>query len=330
MILVTGAAGFIGFHLVKKLVEYNHNVVAVDNINDFYDVNLKKNRLKLLGINADDRSFKNCINENIIFYKIDLLDSISLNKIFTKHKIDLVFHLASHAGVKYSTNIPKTYLNNNIIGFINLIDAVRNFNINKFIYASSSSLYPNNIDISELNENLNLNEFKSIYAASKKTNEIIANTYSKIYDFNSIGLRFFSVYGPMGRPDMSYFIFCDSIFKKKKIKLYNSGEIYRDFTYVDDVVDFLLNLINHKEDSKYAIYNVGNSKPVKILDILNKIEKITGLSAEKIMFKKNKEDNYATCAKLDRIKSEFNYNPKWDIDSGLHSFVSWYKDYYNV
>ena len=178
-----------------------------------------------------------------------------------------------------------------------------------------------------MDEGLNLLEFKSVYAASKKINEIVANNYSKIYGVKTIGLRFFSVYGPMGRPDMSYFIFCDSIFNKKEIKLYNSGEIFRDFTYIDDVLDFLFNLLN-KDNYKYSIYNVGNNKPVKILEILNIIERIIGVKAKKIMLSKNKEDNYATYANLDRVRSEFNYNPEWDIERGLRSFVSWYKDFY--
>tara|TARA_B100000902_G_C27244481_1_gene881836 strand:- start:517 stop:1506 length:990 start_codon:yes stop_codon:yes gene_type:complete len=329
MILVTGAAGFIGFHLLRKLIDNNHQVVAIDNLNEFYDVSLKKNRLKLLGIDVDNKLYQNKINENLFFYKTDLLDFNSLNKIFKDHKIDLVFHLASHAGVKYSNVVPRSYLNNNILGFINLIDLVRDFSVDRFIYASSSSLYPNNIGVHQLDEDLSLNEFKNVYAASKKTNEIIANTYSKIYGINTIGLRFFSVYGPMGRPDMSYFIFCDSIFNKKEIKLYNSGKNFRDFTYIDDVVDFLFNLLNSK-NNKHSIYNVGNNKPVKILEILNKMELIIGLDAKKIMLNKNKEDNYATYANLDRIQSEFNYNPKWDIERGLQNFVSWYKDYYKI
>ena len=326
MILVTGAAGFIGFHLVKKLIEKKHEVVAIDNLNDFYDLNLKESRLKLLGVDTDKNSTVNKINENLFFYKIDLIDNKSLNKIFESHKISIVFHLASHAGVKSSTNFPKIYLDNNIISFNNLIENSRIFKIKKFIYASSSSVYPNNNKIYPLKESLVCNEFKSVYAASKISNEIIANTYSKIFKINTIGLRFFSVYGPSGRPDMSYFIFFNSLYHNKQINLYNSGKIYRDFTYIDDVVKFCLKLIN--SENKFSIYNVGNNKPVQILDVLNKIETITGLKTKVKMLKKNREDNYATYANIDRAKLDFNYNPKWNIDEGLIKFNNWFKSFY--
>ena len=326
MILVTGAAGFIGFHLVKKLIEKKYDVVAVDNLNDFYDLSLKESRLRILGLDIDNISKLNKINENLFFYKIDLIDNKSLNKIFKNHKISIVFHLASHAGVKSSTNFPKIYLDNNIISFNNLIENSRIFKIKKFIYASSSSVYPNNNKIYPLKENLVCNKFKSVYAASKISNEIVANTYSKIFKINTIGLRFFSVYGPLGRPDMSYFIFFKSLYHNKQINLYNSGEIYRDFTFIDDVIKFCLKLIN--SENKFSIYNVGNNKPVLILDILKKIESITGIKPKVQMLEKNREDNYASYANIDRAKLDFNYNPKWNIEQGLINFNNWFKNFY--
>ncbi len=328
MILVTGVAGFIGFHLVKKLIDSGYKVVAVDNINDFYDVNLKKNRLKILGIDINKKPFVNKISDNLFFHKIDLLESNLIDKVFEIYKINLVFHLASHAGVKQSTIIPKIYFNNNVKGFLNLIDNARTHQVKKFIYASSSSIYPNNDDLNELNEELCLKKFKSIYAASKMSNEIIANTFSEIYNIQTIGLRFFSVYGPYGRPDMSYYIFCNSIYNNKKIELYNSGENYRDFTYIDDVVNFLMILLEFKNKTKYSVYNLGNSNPVKIIDLLKMIENITGKKSKINLLEKNKEDNFATFANINRIKSEFNFVPNWTIKDGLQSFVSWYKNYY--
>lgn len=328
MILVTGAAGFIGFHLVKKLLDCGHKVVAIDNINDFYDVSLKKNRLKILGIDINNNPFVNKVSDNLFFHKIDLLESNLIDEIFEIYEINFVFHLASHAGVKQSTTFPKIYFNNNVSGFLNLIDKARSYGVEKFIYASSSSIYPNNNELNQLNEELCLNNFKSIYAASKMSNEIIANTYSKIYNIQTIGLRFFSVYGPYGRPDMSYYIFCDSIFKNKTIELYNHGENYRDFTYIEDLISFLMILLDYKNKTKYLVYNLGNSNPVKIIDLLKMIENITGIKSKTNLLEKNKEDNFATFANINRIESEFNFKPNWLIRDGLKSFISWYKNYY--
>ena len=327
MILVTGAAGFIGFHLVKKLSDCGHKVVAIDNINDFYDVSLKKNRLKTLGIDINKKPFVNKISDNLFFHKIDLLESNLIDEIFEIYEINLVFHLASHAGVKQSTTLPKIYFNNNVTGFLNLIDNARSYGVEKFIYASSSSIYPNNNELNKLNEELCLNNFKSIYAASKMSNEIIANTYAKIYNIQTIGLRFFSVYGAFGRPDMSYFKFINSIFNDKSVNLSNYGNNKRDFTYIDDVINAIWQVFNNEGKNKFSVYNIGAEKPISIKNLIDVIEKILNKKLKIKHTRRFTEDAQNTKSNSRLIKSDYNISFKTNISIGIKNFIKWYRKY---
>ena len=325
-ILITGAAGFIGFHLTKKLMKDNV-IVAIDNINNYYSKSLKYARLNLLGVDSN----YNSISENLKFINLDISKSKLIDKLFDYYDFDYVINLAAQAGVRHSINKPLDYIDSNIKGFLNILEASKKYKIKHLIYASSSSVYGGlNTDL--FSENLNVDKPISIYAASKKANELMAHTYSSLFKLPTTGLRFFTVYGPWGRPDMAYYKFTENIINGKTIEVYNQGNMYRDFTYIDDIVDGIVKSLDFipKKEVPYSIYNIGNNKPIKLNYFIELLEKYTNKKA-KINYKEiQKGDLIKTNADINLITNEIGYNPKVTIEDGLKYFVEWYKSYYNI
>ncbi len=345
-ILVTGGAGFIGFHLIKTLLLRGDIVIAIDNLNDYYDPQLKYDRLNLLGINLNefnDDFYYSSIHSNLKFSIMDISDEESVTELF-KEDFDIVCHLAAQAGVRYSLENPKAYIQSNIVGFFNLIEQCRVNNIDHFVYASSSSVYGLNGDV-PYSESSSIAHPVSLYAASKKSNELIAHSYSHLYNIPTTGLRFFTVYGPWGRPDMSPFIFTNAILNNRTIKLFNYGDMIRDFTYIDDIIDGVIRVLenppksNDSWESKrhdpsfstapYKIYNIGNSTPVKLVDFINEIEKCCDKVANIEMKPMQLGDVYQTNADTTLLQTELNYRPTTSIKDGVKEYVGWYKSYYN-
>jgi UDP-glucuronate 4-epimerase len=329
-ILVTGAAGFIGYHLCEKLLSDGYKVIGIDNINGYYDINLKMARLRELGIKtvyehklAKGEKYGNQFH----FYKMNLEDQVQLPILFQKHKFDVVCNLAAQAGVRYSIEEPMVYVESNIVGFMNLLECMRNFKVKKLVYASSSSVYGNSDKVPFSTEE-NVDKPISLYAVTKKCNELMAHTYSHLFDIQTIGLRFFTVYGPWGRPDMAMFLFTDAILKNKPIKVFNHGELYRDFTYIEDIVNGVLATIEKPNQKKYAIYNIGNSKPIKLLDFVNEIESNLGIVAVKEMIPMQAGDVKKTYADVQDLVKDYNYQPNTDISIGVRQFIEWYKKQY--
>ncbi len=335
-ILVTGAAGFIGFHLARKLLSLGYKVVGIDNINKYYDINLKYNRLNELGIDKSvagkfHQTIKSSIYPDFEFIRVNLEDREYLPEIFRKYNFEKVCNLAAQAGVRYSLKNPETYIDSNVVGFLNLLECCRNFEVKHLIYASSSSVYGQNDKVPFSVED-NVDHPISLYAATKKSNELMAHTYSYLYNFETTGLRFFTVYGPWGRPDMAMFLFTESIIRGKPIKVFNNGNLKRDFTYVDDIVDGVVKILEavKKNDSpKYALYNIGKSEPVMLMDFIKEIEKQVGIKAKKDMYPMQPGDVSRTWADVDSLKKDFGYNPKTPISKGVENFVAWYKSYYS-
>tara|TARA_B110000003_G_scaffold276005_1_gene320425 strand:+ start:1609 stop:2559 length:951 start_codon:yes stop_codon:yes gene_type:complete len=311
-ILITGCAGFIGMHLSQKLLK-KYNVVGVDNINKYYDIKLKKNRLKIL---------KN--NKKFSFYKIDITNHQKLSALFKKIKPSVVIHLASEVGVRNSSKRPRSYINTNILGFLNILENCKNTKTKKLFYASSSSVYGNNKE--KFSENSNTDKPLSVYAASKKGAEILAAAYSHLYNLPIIGLRFFTVYGPYGRPDMAIFKFTESIYKKKAITVYNHGNLKRDFTYIEDVVSHIEKLIKRKF-LKHEILNIGNTKPVKVIRLISILEKVIGIKARINYVKAPKTEVYKTCANISKLKKLTVVKNSTTIKEGILNFIYWYKKY---
>lgn len=333
-ILVTGVAGFIGYHLCERLLEQGHTVIGLDNINGYYDINLKMDRLSQLGISEifeHKVSVSKKYGNKLLFIKLSLEDKIHLPLLFKTYQFDVVCNLAAQAGVRYSIEDPMVYVESNIVGFINLLECMRHSGVKKLVYASSSSIYGNSKNV-PFNVNDKVDEPISLYAASKKTNELMAYTYSHLFNIQSIGLRFFTVYGPWGRPDMAMFLFTDAILNNKPIKVFNNGQLYRDFTYIDDIVEGVVLTITEdaKDNTLYKIYNIGNSTPVKLLDFISEIEKCTGKIAQKEFLPMQAGDVEKTWADVSLIKEDFGYNPKTKIPEGIANFVNWYKEYYTI
>ncbi|MFA9457603.1 NAD-dependent epimerase [Halalkalibacter sp. AB-rgal2] len=333
-ILVTGAGGFVGTHLSKRLLENGISVIGYDNLNDYYDVQLKKDRLKELNQ-----------YENFTFYEEDLADREALNHCFEKENIDIVINLAAQAGVRYSLENPHAYVDSNVVGFVNILEACRHHKVKHLIYASSSSVYGANVKM-PFSTSDEVNHPVSLYAATKKSNELMAHTYSHLYNIPTTGLRFFTVYGPWGRPDMAYFSFTKDIVEGKTIKVFNNGEMMRDFTYIDDIVDGIVRLLdkppkadpnwNREEPNAsssyapYKVYNIGNNQPVKLMDFIETLEKHLGIEAKKEFLPMQPGDVKATYADIDELQNDTGFKPSTTIDEGLKKFVEWYKDYYNV
>jgi UDP-glucuronate 4-epimerase len=329
---VTGAAGFIGFHLSKRLLDEGCAVIGMDNLNDYYDVALKKARLAIL--NQYD---------SFTFVYADLQDNQTLERVFSANKIDIVVNLAAQAGVRYSITNPNVYIQSNIVGFMNILEVSRHYQIEHLVYASSSSVYGMNVTM-PFSVHHNVDHPISLYAASKKTNELMAHTYSHLYGIPTTGLRFFTVYGPWGRPDMALFLFTKAIINAKPIKIFNNGKMMRDFTYIDDIVEGIVRLVNNppqenknwdkeKADpgtssAPYKLYNIGNSKPVELMEFIETLEARLGKKAQKEFLPLQDGDVPMTYADVHDLINDVGFQPRTTIKVGIDNFVAWYLNYY--
>jgi UDP-glucuronate 4-epimerase len=333
-VLVTGAAGFIGFHLSLRLCKEGYRVTGLDNLNDYYDPNLKRSRLALL----EDQ-------ENFRFTRADLSDRDAISEVFGKEPIDLVVNLGAQAGVRYSLQNPYAYLDSNLSGFLNILEGCRHHSVRHLVYASSSSVYGANRTM-PFSVHHNVDHPISLYGASKKANELMAHTYSALYNLPTTGLRFFTVYGPWGRPDMALFLFTQAILEGKPIDVYNHGNMKRDFTYVDDIVEGILRVMRNvpagnqawKGDqpdpassfAPYRIYNIGNNQPVSLLTFIETIEQALGKTAIKNLMPLQPGDVEATFADIDDLTRDTGFRPSTSIEQGVARFIDWYKEYYKI
>ena len=332
-ILITGIAGFIGFSLAKKIALEGYNIIGIDNLNSYYDVNLKYARLKELGFNFSNNEEigTSDLLPNIKFIKISIEDKQEIEKLFSENKIDIVVNLAAQAGVRYSISNPDVYIQSNIVGFSNLIEASKINKIEHFIFASSSSVYGNSL-VAPFKEDFNTDMPISIYAATKKSNELIAQVYNHLFNLKTTGLRFFTVYGPWGRPDMAPFLFIKSILEGESINVFNNGNLKRDFTYIDDIVSGILNVINSPgkdSDRSARIYNLGNGAPVNLMDFISVLEKEVGRKAMINYLPMQPGDVFETFADTTLISKEIGYQSQITIENGINQFVQWYKAFYN-
>ncbi|NJN10965.1 MAG: NAD-dependent epimerase [Richelia sp. RM2_1_2] len=326
-ILVTGAAGFVGFHLSQKLLANGVTVIGIDNLNDYYDVSLKQARLEQL---FSHKKFQ--------FFQLDLANRSKVDELFTSCKPEIVVHLAAQAGVRYSLTHPHAYVDSNLIGFTNVLEGCRHAQVQHLVYASSSSVYGANTKI-PFAVGDQVNHPVSLYAATKRANELMAYTYSHLYQIPTTGLRFFTVYGPWGRPDMAYFSFTQSILNGKPIKVFNHGKMRRDFTYIDDIVEGIIrvtnkipqsNLIGEVKQPPYKIYNIGNNQPVNLIDFIETLEKHLGVKAQKELLPMQPGDVPETYADIEDLIKDTGFKPKTSLDVGLKRFVDWYRSYYRV
>ena len=334
-ILVTGAAGFIGFHTCLKLVRQGHEVYGIDNINDYYDPKLKFDRLNELGFSeVESKLFKNEVQSakfnSLRFSRIDLVDNESIDNLFKQEQFEVVCNLAAQAGVRYSIENPKAYIDSNISGFLNILEGCRNHKVKHLVYASSSSVYGENKKV-PFETTDNVDHPISLYAATKKSNELMAHTYGHLYGFKTTGLRFFTVYGPWGRPDMAYYLFADAISKNEPIKVFNNGLMERDFTYIDDIVNGVNKIIEKNIDSRehYKIYNIGNNKTESLQDFITTIEQAIGKVAIKEMYPMQQGDVPRTFADIRNLIDDYGYIPETEIKFGIEQFVRWFINYYS-
>lgn len=331
-ILVTGSAGFIGFHLTKALITMGYQVIGLDNLNDYYDPKLKIDRLNIL----DQYVLENNFSERYEFIKLDLVDKNGLSKIFNKHSFDIVINLAAQAGVRYSLKNPEAYINSNLVGFANILECCREANIEHLLFASSSSVYGMNVK-QPFSSKDNTDFPVSLYAATKKANELLAHSYSHLFGFACTGLRFFTVYGPYGRPDMAYYKFTENILNGKAIDVFNDGRMERDFTYIDDIVNGIIELIDMKPirasnsitnaPSSLSIYNLGNNSPITLKRFISSIEKALDMRANKNYLPMQPGDVPITYADIDPLVSLSGFEPKTSIEDGIKKFVDWYLRY---
>ena len=345
-ILITGTAGFIGFHLAKKLLERGETVIGLDQINDYYDIELKFSRLKELGIFKSDIKKGNKTASksysNHIFYKGSIEEKELIDFIFKNEKLDAICNLAAQAGVRHSLKNPRLYIDSNVVGFLNILEACRNFNVKNLSYASSSSVYGLNKKL-PFSTSDNVDHPISLYSASKKSNELMAHTYSHLFGIKSTGLRFFTVYGPWGRPDMALFLFVKAALEGKSINVYNHGKMVRDFTYIDDIIKGLVSVIDNpaksnldfknnpspnKSSAPYRIYNIGNNNPVQLMDFISAIENKLNVVISKNFMEVQPGDVPETYADVKGLTEDFNYTPSTPIEIGISNFIDWYKMYY--
>ena len=322
-ILITGVAGFIGYHLAEKLLNNNYHIIGIDNLNDYYDPNLKKARLD----NLNELS-------NFEFHKVDFIYNKKLIPIFENNQIDQVIHLGAQAGVRYSISNPQLYIDTNITGFLNILENSKNYKIENIIYASSSSIYGIN-DKMPFSENDKTEKQISMYGVSKKTNELMAHAYSNLYGLKTTGLRFFTVYGPWGRPDMAYYIFTKAIIKNKSIDLFNNGEQARSFTYINDIIEPIHRLVKINYEEKnipggHEIFNIGGTKQIKLLRFIEIIEGYIGKKAKINLKPMQKGDVKETNADIGKLEKITNYLPQTNIEKGLEKFIDWYMDYHQL
>lgn len=328
-ILVTGAAGFIGFHVTKKLLQLGHSIVGIDNLNDYYDVNLKLARLHALGLKSEEFIYGECYGDvdNLSFFKYDLTDYDVLNELFSEAGFEAVVHLGAQAGVRYSIESPFSYVQSNLVGFSNVLELCRHHNVGHLVFASSSSVYGNSTDI-PFQEHQNTDHPVSLYAATKKSNEVMAHAYSHLYGFRTTGLRFFTVYGPWGRPDMAPILFAEAISKDETIRVFNNGDMQRDFTYVDDIVTGIINVLGYEsQEIKHEIFNIGNSKPVDLMEFIKAMEKEMGKKANLKMLPMQPGDVKLTYADTSKLSKATGYSPTTSLEDGLRTFVKWFYDY---
>lgn len=332
--LVTGAAGFIGFYVVQRLIEQGHQVVGIDNLNDYYDVSLKQARL---GILTQKSEFS--------FFQLDLADRQGIADLFAKEKFNRVIHLAAQAGVRYSIDNPMAYADSNLIGHLTILEGCRNHQIEHLVYASSSSVYGLN-GKTPFSTSDSVDHPISLYAATKKSNELMSHTYSHLYNVPTTGLRFFTVYGPWGRPDMALFKFTKAIFNGEPIDIYNHGDMRRDFTYIDDIVEGIIRVqdkvpnsnsrwtVEHgsaaNSSAPYQIFNIGNGQPVKLMDFVESLEQSIGIEANKNMMPMQPGDVYQTFADVEDLFKVTGYRPKMKVSQGVDNFVAWYRDFYKI
>ncbi|MFT7156254.1 MAG: UDP-glucuronate 4-epimerase [Parvicella sp.] len=348
-ILITGAAGFIGFHQTLRLLERGDEVIGLDNINDYYDINVKYGRLTQLGIAQNVVQYNKTIlsskYEKFKFIKLNLEDKSGLDSLFSEEKFDKVINLAAQAGVRYSLENPQAYISSNIVGFVNVLEACRYNSIKHLAYASSSSVYGINENV-PFSTHDNVDHPISLYAATKKSNELMAHTYSHLFGLPTTGLRFFTVYGPWGRPDMALFLFTKAILEGKPIQVFNQGDMSRDFTYVADIVTGIEKVLDRvptgnsawnptKPDpssskAPYRVYNIGNSSPIKLVDFIDRIEKELGVEAEKNFLPIQPGDVANTYADVSDLEEDLGYKPKTSIEEGIKAFIEWYKLFYKV
>lgn len=333
-VLVTGAAGFIGYHLSEALLARGDQVIGLDNLNDYYDVNLKLARLGKL---KQQSGFE--------FIRADLADRAAIEQVFLDHNFDRVVNLAAQAGVRYSIENPRAYIDSNIVGFLNILEGCRHGKVAHLSYASSSSVYGANTK-QPFSEHDNIDHPVSLYAASKKSNELMAHTYSSLYQLPTTGLRFFTVYGPWGRPDMALFIFTKGILEGKPINIFNNGEMIRDFTYIDDIVEGVVRATDQipqpdpawngdspdpaSSYAPYRVYNIGNNTPVRLMDFIEAIERSVGRKALRNMMPIQPGDVPSTCADVSALEKAVDFKPRTSVDDGINRFVGWYRDYYKV
>lgn len=333
-ILVTGAAGFIGFHLSQRLLARGDEVIGLDNINDYYDVSIKKDRLAQLQTHSGFR-----------FHKLDLVDREGMARLFAEHSFDKVAHLAAQAGVRYSLTNPHAYVDSNLVGFINVLEGCRHSQVHHLVFASSSSVYGANTKM-PLSVHDNVDHPISLYAATKKANELMAHTYSHLYDLPTTGLRFFTVYGPWGRPDMALFLFTKAILAGRPIDVFNYGKMKRDFTYIDDIVEGVVRVLDKIPEpnsawsgntpdpgtsyARYKIYNIGNNQPNELMHFIEVLENYLGMKAEKNMLPLQPGDVPETYADVDDLVRDVGFKPNTSIEVGIERFVKWYRSYYQV
>lgn len=332
-VLVTGAAGFIGYHCSKRLLDNGYQVIGVDNLNDYYDVQLKHDRLHALQVYP-----------GFSFYQFDLADKKEMESIFVDHPIDIVVNLAAQAGVRYSLENPHAYVNSNLVGFVNVLECCRHHRVKHLVFASSSSVYGANTKM-PFSVHDNVDHPVSLYAATKKANELMAHTYSHLYDLPCTGLRFFTVYGPWGRPDMALFLFTKAILENRPIKVFNHGKMKRDFTYIDDIVEGIVRVINNQPEpnpnwsgdhpdcgtsyARYKIYNIGNNNPVELSAFIAEIESALGKTAEKDFMDLQPGDVPATYANVDDLMNDVGFKPSTPLEVGIKKFIDWFRSYYS-
>lgn len=348
-ILVTGTAGFIGSHLALKLLGRGDEIVGLDNINDYYDQSVKFGRLQRAGINQEaivyNKLIKSSLHVNYRFIKLNLEDKAALESLFATEQFDAVCNLAAQAGVRYSLTNPQAYIDSNIIGFMNILECCRHYGVKNLSYASSSSVYGLNEEL-PFSTDHNVDHPISLYAASKKSNELMAHTYSHLFGISTTGLRFFTVYGPWGRPDMALFLFTKAALDGKSIDVFNHGEMYRDFTYIDDIIEGIVRVIDHPaqkdttwngkdgrastSSAPYKVYNIGNNNPVKLMDFITAIEHKLGKQIHKNFLPLQAGDVPSTYADIKDLVEDLGYKPSTPIQEGINKFIDWYRDFFNV